>query len=128
MYRQAMWLFAATAGATGCRGEPPNPLEVTVQFERTVRVVDGQAELALRLESEDPPRVLLNLIPYNPRRNSPWPAPEEPAVDEFLKWLGEEGVYAKRRRTKGRTLMGACGQLGSEAIRGRKFVEITNSK
>mgnify|MGYP007067737944 CR=1 FL=1 len=61
MYRQAMWLFAATAGATGCRGEPPNPLEVTVQFERTVRVVDGQAELALRLESEDPPRVLLNL-------------------------------------------------------------------
>lgn len=84
---------------------------------------------AYRAEREaESPRVLLNLIPYNPRRNSPWPAPEEPAVDEFLKWLGEEGVYAKRRRTKGRTLMGACGQLGSEAIRGRKFVEIRNSK
>ncbi len=70
------------------------------------------------------PRVLLNLIPYNPRRNSPWPAPEEPAVDAFLGWLGEEGVYAKRRRTKGRKMMGACGQLGSEAIRGRRMVEL----
>ena len=70
------------------------------------------------------PRVLLNLIPYNPRRNSPWPAPEEPSVDAFLAWLGEEGVYAKRRRTKGRKMMGACGQLGSEAIRGRRVVEL----
>jgi 23S rRNA (adenine2503-C2)-methyltransferase len=84
---------------------------------------------AYKAEREgESPRVLLNLIPYNPRRNSPWPAPEESAVDAFLGWLGEEGVYAKRRRTKGRTLMGACGQLGSEAIRGRKFVEITSSK
>lgn len=80
---------------------------------------------AYRAEREaESPRVLLNLIPYNPRRNSPWPAPEESAVDAFLGWLGEEGVYAKRRRTKGRTLMGACGQLGSEAIRGRKYVEV----
>lgn len=70
------------------------------------------------------PRVLLNLIPYNPRRNSPWPAPEEEAVDSFLGWLGEEGLYAKRRRTKGRKMMGACGQLGSEGIRGRKFVGV----
>ncbi len=70
------------------------------------------------------PRVLLNLIPYNPRRESPWPAPEEQAVDAFLGWLGEEGLYAKRRRTKGRKMMGACGQLGSEGIRGRKFVGV----
>lgn len=70
------------------------------------------------------PRVLLNLIPYNPRRNSPWPAPKEEDVDAFLGWLGEEGVYAKRRRTKGRQMMGACGQLGSESIRNRKFVQV----
>jgi 23S rRNA (adenine2503-C2)-methyltransferase len=68
--------------------------------------------------------VLLNLIPYNPRRNSPWPAPKEEDVDAFLGWLGEEGVYAKRRRTKGRQMMGACGQLGSESIRNRKFVQV----
>lgn len=70
------------------------------------------------------PRVILNLIPYNPRRNSPWPAPEEEKVDEFLGWLRAEGLYAKRRRTKGRAMMGACGQLGSESIRKRRLVGV----
>jgi 23S rRNA (adenine2503-C2)-methyltransferase len=70
------------------------------------------------------PRCLLNLIPYNPRRNSPWPAPEEAHVDRFLAALRDAGVYAKRRRTKGRDMMGACGQLGNERIRRRKFVEV----
>jgi 23S rRNA (adenine2503-C2)-methyltransferase len=65
---------------------------------------------------------ILNLIPYNPRRNSPWPAPTEERVDEFLAWLMAEGVFAKRRRTKGRAMMGACGQLGSEDVRKRQLV------
>jgi 23S rRNA (adenine2503-C2)-methyltransferase len=68
---------------------------------------------------------LLNLIPYNPRRNSPWPAPSEEKVDEFLNWLHEDGVFAKRRRTKGRETMAACGQLGAAHIRQRKLVPVT---
>jgi 23S rRNA (adenine2503-C2)-methyltransferase len=60
---------------------------------------------------------LINLIPYNPRDNSPWPAPTEESVDQFLEWLHEEGVFAKRRRTKGRDTMAACGQLGNSEIR-----------
>ncbi|MFM9996445.1 MAG: 23S rRNA (adenine(2503)-C(2))-methyltransferase RlmN [Phycisphaerales bacterium] len=70
----------------------------------------------------------VNLIPYNPRRNSPWPAPEEDRVAEFLGWLLDAGAYAKRRRTKGRAMMGACGQLGSERIRKRRFVEPSVSR
>ena len=70
------------------------------------------------------PFAVLNLIPYNPRRNSPWPAPDESEVERFLGALIAAGVFAKRRRTKGRTMMGACGQLGSEAIRGRKLVQV----
>jgi 23S rRNA (adenine2503-C2)-methyltransferase len=66
----------------------------------------------------------VNIIPYNPRRNSPWPAPNELSVVEFMGWLADEGVYVKRRRTKGRDMMGACGQLGNEQIRGRKFVQL----
>jgi 23S rRNA (adenine2503-C2)-methyltransferase len=60
---------------------------------------------------------LINLIPYNPRDNSPWPAPTEDSVDQFLQWLHDEGVFAKRRRTKGRDTMAACGQLGNPDIR-----------
>ncbi|GDX99789.1 hypothetical protein LBMAG48_21930 [Phycisphaerae bacterium] len=67
-------------------------------------------------------RAVLNLIPYNPRRNSPWPAPTEEHVEQFMDWLEEEGVFVKRRRTKGRDMMGACGQLGTEEIRKRKVV------
>lgn len=70
---------------------------------------------------------LLNLIPYNPRRDSPWPAPTEEAVAAFLDRLIERGVFVKRRRTKGRTQMAACGQLGNPEIRRRKFVGLTAS-
>lgn len=69
---------------------------------------------------------LVNLIPYNPREGSPWPAPEETRVDAFLGWVTEEGVYAKRRRTKGRDQMAACGQLGNLEFR-RKRVGLTVS-
>jgi len=65
---------------------------------------------------------MVNVIPYNPRRDSPWAAPSEAQVDAFLAWLVEEGVYCKRRRTKGRDMMGACGQLGNENIRRRRVV------
>ncbi|CAN5850637.1 hypothetical protein BH11PLA1_BH11PLA1_11940 [soil metagenome] len=58
-------------------------------------------------------RALVNLIPYNPRENSPWPAPDESRVEEFLAALISLGVIAKRRRTKGRAQMAACGQLGN---------------
>jgi 23S rRNA (adenine2503-C2)-methyltransferase len=64
----------------------------------------------------------INVIPYNPRRNSPWPAPDEASVEAFLGWLTQAGAYAKRRRTKGRAMMGACGQLGNEQIRKRQWV------
>jgi 23S rRNA (adenine2503-C2)-methyltransferase len=70
-------------------------------------------------------RCMVNLIPYNPRRNSPWEAPTWESVDHFMFWLTDLGVYTKRRRTKGRDLMGACGQLGSEEIRGRKLVPLS---
>jgi 23S rRNA (adenine2503-C2)-methyltransferase len=73
------------------------------------------------------PRALINLIPYNPRRNSPWPAPREEDVEAFLNALIAEGVFAKRRRTKGRTMMGACGQLGAAHIRQRRLIEPTVS-
>ncbi|MEX2219490.1 MAG: 23S rRNA (adenine(2503)-C(2))-methyltransferase RlmN [Phycisphaerales bacterium] len=66
----------------------------------------------------------VNLIPYNPRRDSPWPAPEESRVRDFLTQLTDAGAYARRRRTKGRDLMGACGQLGNPAIRRRKVVQV----
>ncbi len=60
---------------------------------------------------------LVNVIPYNPRDRSPWPAPSEESVDAFVSRLSARGVYVKRRRTKGRDTMAACGQLGNPSVR-----------
>jgi 23S rRNA (adenine2503-C2)-methyltransferase len=73
------------------------------------------------------PKALVNLIPYNPRRDSPWPAPTEESIERFMKLLSDRMVYVKRRRTKGRQMMGACGQLGAAHIRQRKLVDVTVS-
>ena len=71
---------------------------------------------------------LLNVIPYNPRRNSPWPAPNQQQVDAFVLRLMEHGVFVNRRRTKGRDTMAACGQLGTAEIRRRKLVPLTTNQ
>ena len=68
-------------------------------------------------------RCSLNVIPYNPRRNSPWPAPDEREVDRFIARAVANGQFTKRRGTKGRDVMAACGQLGNERIRNRRVVE-----
>lgn len=68
---------------------------------------------------------LVNVIPYNPRDDSPWPAPEEAAVDAFVARLSATGAYVKRRRTKGRETMSACGQLGNPALRRRRLSPVT---
>ncbi len=67
-------------------------------------------------------RCSLNVIPYNPRRNSPWPAPDEADVDRFIARAVSNGQFTKRRGTKGRNVMAACGQLGNERIRNRRVV------
>ncbi len=72
-------------------------------------------------------RCSLNVIPYNPRRDSPWPAPDDATVDAFVARAIANGQFTKRRRTKGRTAMAACGQLGNERIRKRKFVALSTA-
>ncbi len=56
----------------------------------------------------------LNVIPYNPRDNSPWPAPTEESVDRFVSIAKSTGQFVRRRITLGRDAMAACGQLGNQ--------------
>ncbi|MGV6815407.1 MAG: 23S rRNA (adenine(2503)-C(2))-methyltransferase RlmN [Phycisphaerales bacterium] len=68
---------------------------------------------------------LLNVIPYNPRRDSPWGAPSDELIDRFVNRMMNHGVFVNCRRTKGRDSMAACGQLGSAEIRKRKLITLT---
>jgi 23S rRNA (adenine2503-C2)-methyltransferase len=62
-------------------------------------------------------RALVNLIPYNPGTAPLTHAPSEDGIERFVTWLREDGVAVRRRVTKGRSIMAACGQLGNVALR-----------
>lgn len=72
--------------------------------------VDAPSQLANWLDGM-PCRV--NVIPYNPKSDSPWPAPTESAVEQFITAVASAGLPVNRRQTRGRSVMAACGQLGT---------------
>ena len=59
----------------------------------------------------------VNLIPWNPIDGIAFETPDDAVVDHFQQALMDAGQMAFRRRTKGRSAMGACGQLGNLALR-----------
>jgi 23S rRNA (adenine2503-C2)-methyltransferase len=68
-------------------------------------------------------RVLVNLIPYNPGNAPLTRAPEEDEIVRFIGWLREDGLPVRRRITKGRSIMAACGQLGNVELRKKHRVK-----
>ena len=79
-------------------------------------VNDGREHARELAEYLQPLKCVLNVIPYNPRRGSPWPAPSDAAVRQFIGWMKAAGCNCKRRLTKGRDQMAACGQLGDQVV------------
>ncbi len=53
----------------------------------------------------------LNLIPLNPVRERKFFGPEKKDVTAFCRALADGGVHATIRRSMGRDIDGACGQL-----------------
>lgn len=78
---------------------------------------DGEEHARELIEYLRPVKSVVNVIPYNPRHDSPWPAPSEESVVRFMGWLKAAGQVCKRRLTKGRDQMAACGQLGNRGMR-----------
>jgi len=71
------------------------------------------------------PRAVLNVIPYNPGTDPVARAPSEEEIDRFIGWLRGRGILVKRRVTRGRTVMAACGQLGNVELRRTKTSPVT---
>ena len=101
---------------------------IMIEYVLIPGVNDADEHADELVEFVRPLHCAVNIIPYNPRRDSPWPAPEEADVERFANRVKSAGVFTKRRRTKGRDQMAACGQLGTQHIRGRKMIDITTGK
>ncbi|MBJ7449264.1 MAG: 23S rRNA (adenine(2503)-C(2))-methyltransferase RlmN [Parachlamydiales bacterium] len=56
--------------------------------------------------------VKINLIPYNPQRQRPYLASDIETMDAFASHLKQKGLIVLYRKTKGQSIMAACGQLG----------------
>lgn len=57
-------------------------------------------------------RTFVHVIPYNPGSSPIAPAPTEAQTVAFIAELRAHGLAVRRRITKGRSVMAACGQLG----------------
>jgi 23S rRNA (adenine2503-C2)-methyltransferase len=53
----------------------------------------------------------LNLIPMNEHAASAFREPGEDRVQQFAEWLKARGCFVTVRRSRGRDVQGACGQL-----------------
>jgi 23S rRNA (adenine2503-C2)-methyltransferase len=82
---------------------------------------DRREHAAALAEWLRPFRACVNLIAYNPPREASAPAPQaegfvaplDDEVERFRRWLVEEGLYARRRESKGQAIGAACGQLAT---------------
>lgn len=86
---------------------------IMIEYVLIPGVNDAYAHAIELAEYLRPLKCCVNVIPYNPRLHSPWPAPTEESVRGFIDWLNGAGQFTKRRVTKGRGYMAACGQLGN---------------
>lgn len=60
------------------------------------------------------PADLINIIEYNPIDNARFQKPSEEAVEQFMAYLGKNRVNARLRRSRGKDIDAACGQLANK--------------
>src|SRR6186713_3268159 len=60
------------------------------------------------------PADLINIIEYNPISLAKFEKPDEEKVDEFISYLGKNKVNARLRRSRGKDIDAACGQLANK--------------
>ncbi len=76
--------------------------------------LESADELAAYLQGLN---VKVNLIPYNPQSRSRFAPPDADVQAAFLARMRDHGYLTMLRKTKGRAIMAACGQLGSKSAR-----------
>ncbi len=60
------------------------------------------------------PADLINIIEYNPIAFAKFEKPEEEKVQAFMEYLGKNRVNARLRRSRGKDIDAACGQLANK--------------
>ncbi|RME68186.1 MAG: 23S rRNA (adenine(2503)-C(2))-methyltransferase RlmN, partial [Nitrospirae bacterium] len=70
------------------------------------------AQRLIKLLSGIPSKI--NLIPFNPHEGSRFEPPPEETIKKFMSLLENSPITVTLRRSRGRDISGACGQLKAE--------------
>jgi 23S rRNA (adenine2503-C2)-methyltransferase len=101
-----------------CRRFPPARRgRVTFEYVLLAGVNDSAADakkLAALLQGL---HVKVNLIPLNPAAGIPFERPSDERIDAFGRTLSERGVTVMVRKSRGRDIRAACGQLAVEGMK-----------
>jgi 23S rRNA (adenine2503-C2)-methyltransferase len=103
---------------SACRAYPLGPRRfITFEYVLLDRVNDAEEDarrLAALLRGL---RAKVNLIPWNPFPGAPFRCPSDDRVARFQQILLDRQVPTFIRKSKGREILAACGQLHSDAAR-----------
>jgi len=98
---------------TACRRYPlASHQRLTFEYVLLAGVNDHEADARRLLQLLTGIRCKVNLIPFNEFPDSPFHRPSEQAVLRFQSILRDAGLDAFVRKSRGRDVLGACGQLG----------------
>ncbi|MBH0202158.1 MAG: 23S rRNA (adenine(2503)-C(2))-methyltransferase RlmN [Nitrospira sp.] len=96
-----------------CRRYPLTPRQrLTFEYVLLSGVNDHEADANRLVQLLRSMRCKVNLIPFNEFPGSPFHRPSEQAVLRFQSILRDAGLDAFVRKSRGRDVLGACGQLG----------------
>jgi 23S rRNA (adenine2503-C2)-methyltransferase len=91
---------------------------ITFEYVLLAGVNDGAADARRLAALLHDIRSKVNLIPLNPAAGIPYERPTDARVDEFGRILAQRGLVVSVRKSRGRDIRAACGQL---AVEGRKL-------
>lgn len=103
-----------------CRKYPLDPRQkITFEYILIKGVNDSMADARRLSKILHGVKAKINLIPFNEHQGSDFKTPDEGRIHEFLQFLLDKGYTAIIRKSKGRDIAAACGQLSANA-RSRK--------
>lgn len=106
-------LHPLTRLLAACRAYPlPPHRKLTIEYVLLAGENDSEQDAKRLTRLLNGIRCKVNLIPFNPFPGSPYRRPADSDVLRFQAVLRKAGFDALIRKSKGRDVLGACGQLG----------------
>ena len=101
-----------------CRRFPPARRgRITFEYVLLAGVNDSQDDARRLAALVQDLHVKVNLIPLNPAAGIPFERPSDERIDAFGRTLSERGVTVMVRKSRGRDIRAACGQLAVEGMK-----------